>query len=211
MVATWGAISWRGDRARRQQRRSCSRAPATPKTPDDTWSAWSARVHAVRRRADHQPEGALPAVARGPDRQRRGAPVAHVGDRRLSAAQPAAARCASITVHPPGIVFQKPFSTGDPELAGFDDQTTPDRSSQAAQRERSHGSPAARRRSAAARIRRGCRRSSGGPTTRTTTTCCTTCCTGAKARPTWKPLKRGADRIRSSSGTRRRCRTAPTS
>jgi hypothetical protein len=33
----------------------------------------------------------------------------------------------SITVHPPGIVFQKPFSTGDPELAGFDDQTTPDR------------------------------------------------------------------------------------
>ena len=28
----------------------------------------------------------------------------------------------SITVHPPGIVFQKPFSTGDPDLAGFDDQ-----------------------------------------------------------------------------------------
>src|SRR5260370_22481726 len=33
----------------------------------------------------------------------------------------------SITVHPPGIVFQKPFSTGDPELAGFEDQSTPDR------------------------------------------------------------------------------------
>ena len=33
----------------------------------------------------------------------------------------------SITVHPPGIVFQKPFSTGDPELAGFDDQSTPER------------------------------------------------------------------------------------
>ena len=31
----------------------------------------------------------------------------------------------SVTVHPPGIVFQKPFSTGDPDLAGFDDQTTP--------------------------------------------------------------------------------------
>src|SRR4029079_12068832 len=33
----------------------------------------------------------------------------------------------SITVHPAGIVFQKPFSTGDPELAGFDDQSTPER------------------------------------------------------------------------------------
>jgi hypothetical protein len=33
----------------------------------------------------------------------------------------------SITVHQPGIVFQKPFTTGEPELAGFDDQTTPDR------------------------------------------------------------------------------------
>src|SRR5262249_55609661 len=33
----------------------------------------------------------------------------------------------SITIHPPGIVFQKPFSTGDPELAGFEDQSTPER------------------------------------------------------------------------------------
>src|SRR5205823_10838307 len=33
----------------------------------------------------------------------------------------------SITVHPPGIVFQKPFTSGEPELAGFDDQTTPER------------------------------------------------------------------------------------
>jgi hypothetical protein len=33
----------------------------------------------------------------------------------------------SITIHPPGIVFQKPYSTGDPDLAGFDNQTTPDR------------------------------------------------------------------------------------
>ena len=33
----------------------------------------------------------------------------------------------SITVHPPGIVFQKPFTTGEPDLAGFEDQTTPER------------------------------------------------------------------------------------
>src|SRR5205823_10658969 len=33
----------------------------------------------------------------------------------------------SITVQPAGIVFQKPFSTGDPDLAGFEDQSTPER------------------------------------------------------------------------------------
>src|SRR5207344_1957809 len=33
----------------------------------------------------------------------------------------------SITVHPPGIVFQKPYTTGEPDLAGFEDQTTPER------------------------------------------------------------------------------------
>jgi hypothetical protein len=29
----------------------------------------------------------------------------------------------SITIHPPGVVFQKPFSTGEAEIAGFDDET----------------------------------------------------------------------------------------
>ena len=33
----------------------------------------------------------------------------------------------SVTVHPPGIVFQKPFTNGEPDLAGFDEQTTPER------------------------------------------------------------------------------------
>jgi hypothetical protein len=53
----------------------------------------------------------------------------------------------SVTVHPPGIVFQKPFSTGDPELAGFDDQSTPDRKlAAAASSPQSIGSPTLGRR-----------------------------------------------------------------
>ena len=32
----------------------------------------------------------------------------------------------SLTVHPAGTVFQKPYPTGDPDIAGFDDQA-PDR------------------------------------------------------------------------------------
>jgi hypothetical protein len=31
---------------------------------------------------------------------------------------------ASITIHPPGTVFQRPFSTGDMEIAGFEDNTS---------------------------------------------------------------------------------------
>ena len=30
----------------------------------------------------------------------------------------------SITVHPPGAVFQRPFSTGELEIAGFEDNTS---------------------------------------------------------------------------------------
>jgi hypothetical protein len=34
----------------------------------------------------------------------------------------------SITVHPPGVVFQRPFSTGELEIAGFEDNTSDGRS-----------------------------------------------------------------------------------
>src|SRR5262249_30720161 len=54
----------------------------------------------------------------------------------------------SITVQPPGIVRQKPFSTGDPELAGFEDQSTPDRklAAQAAAQSSAGASPSLGRR-----------------------------------------------------------------
>jgi hypothetical protein len=35
-------------------------------------------------------------------------------------------RVSSITIHPPGTVFQRPFPTGEPEIAGFEGET-PDR------------------------------------------------------------------------------------
>ena len=94
MVATWGAISWRGTAAGGNKIELFTRAGNT-ETPDDTWSAWSAAVHQRGRLADHQPEGALPAVARGADRQRR-RPGADLGDGRVPAAQsPAAGPLAS--------------------------------------------------------------------------------------------------------------------
>ena len=124
MVSTWGTMSWRGTAAGGNKIELFTRAGNT-ETPDDTWSVWSSAYTNAVGIADHQPEGALSAVARGADRQGR-RPGADVGDRRLPAAQSPAGG-AQHHRPPPGIVFQKPFSTGDPELAGFDDQSTPER------------------------------------------------------------------------------------
>jgi len=124
MVSTWGTISWRGTAAGGNTIELFTRAGNT-ETPDDTWSAWSA--------AYANPEG-VPITSpkarylqwRAVLTGRRDGPVltsvtAAYLQRNLRP------QVRSITVHPPGIVFQKPFTTGDPELAGFDDQSTPER------------------------------------------------------------------------------------
>ena len=124
VVSTWGAISWRGSTPSGTAIEIASRSGNTP-TPDDTWSDWSQ-----------------------PYRDREGSPIVSPKARYLQWRAVLTGRNAtpiltsvsaaymqrnlrpevqSITVHPPGIVFQKPFSTGDPELAGFENQTTPDR------------------------------------------------------------------------------------
>ena len=73
-------------------------------------------------------------------------PVLDLDHRRLSAAQSPASGPID-HVHPPGIVFQKPFTTGEPDLAGFDDQTTPDRKLTSAAMSAQTGSAVARARS----------------------------------------------------------------
>ena len=118
----------------------------------------------------------------------------------------------SITVHPPGTVFQRPFSTGEMEIAGFEDNTSDGRQpaqSQSSAHDGSSGS-ASRPRSAAVSIRRVCRRSSGRRRTETTIGCSTTSCIGAKGKRPGRRSNAGCG-IRSTSGTRRRFPTVPTS
>ena len=124
MVATWGTLSWRGTASAGNRIELFTRSGNTA-TPDETWSAWS------------------PAYTRG-----EGSPITSPktrylqwrailtgkGDGPLLTSVTAAylqrnlrPRVRSVTVHPPGIVFQKPYTTGEPDLAGFDDQTTPER------------------------------------------------------------------------------------
>lgn len=123
MVSTWGTVSWRGTAAAGKIE-LFTRAGNT-ETPDDTWSAWSAAYGNASGSPITSPKArylqwraVLTGTGDGPVLtsvtaaylQRNLRPIVR-----------------SITVHPPGIVFQKPFTTGDPELAGFDDQSTPER------------------------------------------------------------------------------------
>ena len=87
MVATWGAISWRGTAPAGSRSRGVH-AIGQHRDARRHVERLVARVQQRRRLGDRQPQGALSAVARGADRQRR-RPGAHVGHRRLSPAQPA--------------------------------------------------------------------------------------------------------------------------
>lgn len=123
MIATWGALSWHGNSTGGQI--ELFTRSGNSETPDDTWSAWSAAYGSNAGSAITSPKSRYlqwRAVFTG----KGGTPVltsvtAAYLQRNLRP------QVQSVTVHPPGIVFQKPFSTGEPDLAGFDNQTTPER------------------------------------------------------------------------------------
>jgi SMP-30/Gluconolactonase/LRE-like region len=124
MLATWGALRWRGSVPKGATLEMFTRSGNT-ETPDEAWSAWapasgagesfpiaSPKARYIQWRAVLSGKGAGPILT--------SVNVAYL-QRNLRPV------VRSITVHPPGIVFQKPFTTGEPDLAGFGDQTTPDR------------------------------------------------------------------------------------
>jgi hypothetical protein len=126
MVSTWGTISWHGtaSAAANNHVELFTRSGNT-ETPDDTWSTWSS--------AYGNPEGSPITSPKARYLQWR-AVLTGTGEGPVLTSVTAAylqrnlrPQVRSVTVHPPGIVFQKPFTTGDPDLAGFDDQSTPER------------------------------------------------------------------------------------
>lgn len=125
MVSSWGRLSWRGTTAAGSRLELSTRSGNT-ETPDDTWSAWSAPYTT--------PEGSPIASPKARFIQWRAVLSGSVGGGPTLTSVTAAylqrnlrPQVRSVTVHPPGIVFQKPYGTGDPDLAGFDNQTTPER------------------------------------------------------------------------------------
>jgi hypothetical protein len=124
MVSSWGSLSWRGTIGGGSEIEISTRSGNT-ETPDDTWSAWSPPYKSSDGSAIVSPKARYlqwRAVLTAKNESPILTSIAAAYLQRNIRPQ-----VRSITVHPPGIVFQKPFTNGEPELAGFDDQTTPDR------------------------------------------------------------------------------------
>ncbi len=125
-VATWGALRWRATAAAGEielYTRSGNTA-----TPDETWSAWSKPYTTAQGESITSPNArylqwraVLKSESSG---------VGPVLTSVTAAYLPRNLRpvVSSITVHPPGTVFQRPFSTGELEIAGFEDNTSDGRS-----------------------------------------------------------------------------------
>lgn len=128
-VASWGTVSWRAQ-LHGGQVEIATRTGNTA-TPDDTWSEWSPAY----RNAD----GDRIVSPKARYLQWRAALIGGRSDASpiltsvTTAYLPRNLRpeIVSITVHPPGTVFQKPFSTGEFEIAGFDGDAADARQTQA--------------------------------------------------------------------------------
>jgi hypothetical protein len=126
-VAMWGAIRWQAAAPSGTRVEIATRSGNT-RTPDETWSEWSTPY------AD--PDGSAIASPRARYLQWRAvltaAPSAAPVLTSVTAAylpRNSRPRVTAITVHPPGTVFQRPFPTGDPEIAGFEGDTPERRAS----------------------------------------------------------------------------------
>jgi hypothetical protein len=120
-VASWGAIRWRAA-ASGGQVELLTRTGNTA-TPDETWSGWSKPYTNANGEQITSPNARYlqwRAVLTSPG------PPGPVLTSVTTAYLPRNLRpeVTSITVHPPGAVFQRPFSTGEMEIAGFEDNTS---------------------------------------------------------------------------------------
>ena len=117
-VATWGAISWRGATPGGSRIELSSRSGNTA-LPNATWSEWSSPYTAAAGTQIGSPKARY--------LQWRASFFAGDASPRLTSVRVAylprnlRPEVTQITVHPPGTVFQQPFSSGDPPVAGLDD------------------------------------------------------------------------------------------
>jgi sugar lactone lactonase YvrE len=128
LVSTWGVITWRATSPAGTKVEVFTRSGNT-RTPDDAWSDWSGSyAHA---------EGSQITSPKARYLQWRtvltGTATASPMLTSVSSAylpRNIRPQVVSITVHPPGVVFQKPFSSGETEIAGLEEDAQ-DRRAQA--------------------------------------------------------------------------------
>jgi hypothetical protein len=143
-VATWGRISWRASTPAGSRVEVFTRSGNT-EAQDDTWSSWSSAYTDAEGSAITSPKARylqwrVVLSGKGESPVLTSVTAAYL-QRNLRP------QVRAITVHPPGIVFQRPFTSGEPELAGFEDQSTLERRlSVAAAQQGGAGAPALGRR-----------------------------------------------------------------
>jgi len=119
MVASWGAVSWRATTPAGTTVEVSTRSGNT-RTPDEAWSDWSAPYATA--------EGSPITSPKARYLQWRAVLTGGSATPLLTSVSAAylqrnvRPRVESITVHPPGVAFQKPFSTGEAEIAGLDEE-----------------------------------------------------------------------------------------
>ena len=123
-TATWGMIRWRATGGRGQVQ--VTTRSGNTATPDETWSAWS--------KPYDNPDGQQVASPNARYLQWRavltsdgGAAPALTSVTTAYLPRNLRPQVLSITVHPAGTVFQRPFSTGELEIAGYEDNTSDNR------------------------------------------------------------------------------------
>jgi hypothetical protein len=116
-VASFGMLSWRAATPAGASVEVSTRSGNTP-TPDEAWSPWSAAYGDADGSAITSPSArylqwrmVLAGKSEGPV-------VTSVTAAYLQRNQRPVV--SGLVVHPPGVVFQKPFSTGETEIAGYD-------------------------------------------------------------------------------------------
>lgn len=129
LVSTWGVVTWRAETPAGAKVEVFTRSGNT-RTPDEAWSDWAGPYANAQGSPITSPKARYlqwRAVLTGSS----GSPVL---TSMTAAYLPRNVRpqVASITVHPPGVVFQKPFSSGETEIAGFEDEVSERRNAAAA-------------------------------------------------------------------------------
>ncbi len=118
-VAGWGVLSWRAATQSGGRVELYTRSGNTA-TPDATWSAWEGPYKV--------PEGDPIVSPKARYLQWKAELSGRQGNPVLTSVtaaylpKNARPQVTSITVHPPGTVFQKPYPTGDPDIAGLEEQ-----------------------------------------------------------------------------------------
>jgi hypothetical protein len=120
LVSTWGVVTWRASVPQGTKVEIFTRTGNT-RTPDEAWSDWAGPYANAEGSAITSPKARYlqwRAVLTG------SASAAPALTSIASAYLPRNIRpqVVQITVHPPGVVFQKPFSSGETEIAGLDDE-----------------------------------------------------------------------------------------